>query len=215
MQKCTKIILDAGLKQHVLSDNELEYLLNSTQASRHALIHKALTENELIRIKRGLYILNSEISGIKWSKFHIANQALPHSYITAETALAYHNWIPESVTTVISTTARTRFKKYTTPFGELLYYPIPIHDYEFYTSIKRVTLDQYSFLIATPLRALLAYVYIRKQDWQGLHFLTDSLRIEFDNINAIDYREIIKLKRVYRSNRVKYFLDKLTEEVFV
>lgn len=68
-------------------------------------------------------------------------------------------------------------------------------------------------MLASPLRALADYVYINKIEWDGLRYLTDSLRIDIGQLNQIDPNLFLDIKKIYRSKRVLNFLDNLKKEL--
>src|SRR5579862_1930718 len=95
-------IIEAGFTDHILTDTDLNNLLDSTSAARYGMLNKALKKQELIKIRRGLYLLADKYRHKKMSKLFLASRIVPHSYISLESALSYHGWIPERVTTVTS-----------------------------------------------------------------------------------------------------------------
>lgn len=108
-------------------------------------------EGKLIRLKRSLYVVSPDLSGKLLSTELIANHIYGPSYISMESALRYYGLIPESVHMVRSmTTKRSRlFENSISKFDYINcseeYYPI---------GINQKIYDDYSFLIATPEKAL-------------------------------------------------------------
>lgn len=207
-------IIDAGLANRILTEIDLHSLLDGTRAARYGMVNKALKKQELVKIRRGLYILAEKYRQKKLSKFYLANRIAPHSYISLESALSYHEWIPERVATVTSIIANNRTKKFVTAFGEFIFYQLPTNEFEFLTGINRIEeIKGEPFLIASPLRALADFVYIRKIDWQSVDYLTEGLRIEIEQLKQITSKEFNSILRVYRSKRVLQFLTKLKQEL--
>ncbi len=207
-------IIDMGFSDHILTDVDLNNLLDGTAAARYGMVNKALKKGELIKIRRGLYLLAEKYRHTKLSKYFLASRIVPHSYISLESALSFHGWIPERVTTITSVLALGRTKKFITPFGEFIFYQLPINEYEFLTGVSRIEeIQGKPFLLASPLRALTDYVYLKKIAWQGLNYLTDSLRIDKEQLMQIDPEHFIDIKKVYRSKHVLHFLDRLKKEL--
>lgn len=207
-------LLEANFTDHVLTDIDLNNLLDGTPAARYGMVNKALKKGELIKIRRGLYILAEKYRRKKISKFYLASRIVPHSYVSLESALAYYGWIPERVTLVTNVSACGRTKAFTTPFGEFEFYYFPINEYEFLTQVNRVEeIEDEPFLIASPLRALADLIYVKKLKWQGLKFLTHSLRIEPEQIQKIDGNQFSEIKCIYRSTHVLRFLNNLKREL--
>lgn len=207
-------IIETGFADHILTDVDLDGLLDGTPASRYGMVNKALKKGEIIKIRRGLYLLADKYRHKKLSKFFLASRIVPHSYISLESAFSYYGWIPERVTTVTSILAIGRTKKFATDFGEFVFYQLPVNEYEFLTGVIRVEeIKGEPFLLASPLRALADYVYVKKIDWQGLNYLTSGLRIDIEHIMQIKTNHFIEIKNVYRSKRVLHFLDSLKKEL--
>src|SRR5437879_3699730 len=131
-------IIEANFADYILTDVDLNSFLDGTVAARYGMVNKAIKKGELIKIRRGLYLLSDKYRHKKLSKFFLASRIVPHSYISLESALSYYGWIPERVTTVTSMLALGRTKKFITPFGEFLFYQLPVNEYEFLTSVTRV-----------------------------------------------------------------------------
>ncbi|OAI47735.1 hypothetical protein AYO45_01400 [Gammaproteobacteria bacterium SCGC AG-212-F23] len=215
MTKLKDRIIESNLTDHVLTDIDLSgLLLNNTPAVLYGLVNKALKKEEVIKLRRGLYLLADKYRHKKISKFFIASRIVPHSYISLESALSYHGWIPEYVATVTSILALGRSKKFVTSLGEFDYYQLPANEYEFLLGIIRVEeIAGEPFFLASPLRALSDYVYIKKVDWQSIDYLINSLRIDREQLLKIDISRIDEIKKIYRSRRVLNFLDKLKQEL--
>jgi len=207
-------IIEAGFADHILTDVDLNNLSDGTPASRYGMVNKALKKEELIKIRRGLYLLADKYRHKKLSKFFLASRIAPHSYISLESALSYHGWIPERVSTVTSVLAIGRSKKFTTLFGEFAFYHFPVNEYEFLTGVIRTEeVKGEPFLLASPLRALADLVYVKKIDWEDMKLLTSGLRIDIEQLWQIDPKHFHEIKQVYRSTRVLHFLDNLKMEL--
>ena len=207
-------IIEAGFADHILTDVDLHGLLDGTSAARYGMVNKALKKGELIKIRRGLYIIADQYRHKKLSKFFIASRIAPHSYISLESAMSYYGWIPEHVTTVTSVLARGRTKKFMTSFGEFYFYQLPVNEYEFLTGVVRVEEIKGSpFFLASPLRALADYVYVKKINWKSIDHLIGSLRIEIEYLMKINRHDFFEIKKIYRSQRVLHFLNSLKQEL--
>jgi hypothetical protein len=60
---------------------------------------------------------------------------------------------------------------------------------------------------------LIDLVCLRKQEWQGMAWLIDGLRIDPTQLRTITGAEIRTLSQVYRHKRVKAFLSSLAKEL--
>ena len=207
-------IIEANFADYILTDVDLDSFLDGTAAARYGMVNKAIKKDELIKIRRGLYVLADKYRHKKLSKFFLSSRIAPHSYISLESALSYYGWIPERITTVTSILALGRTKKFITPFGEFHFYQLPVNEYEFLRGVTRVEeIKGEPFFLASPLRALADYVYVKKSDWNSLDYLIGNLRIDIEELMKIDSDDFLEIKKVYRSKRVLHFLDNLKAEI--
>jgi hypothetical protein len=105
----------------------------------------------IIRLKRGLYVLNPELSGKMLSTELIANHLYAPSYISMSSALRYYGLIPEAVYTHQSMTIK-HSRNFDTPVGIFAY------DYisrpAFAVGVRSIHKGDYAFLMASPEKAL-------------------------------------------------------------
>jgi hypothetical protein len=148
---------------------------------------------ELIRLKKGLFIVSPTISHKSLSRELIANHIYGPSYISLESALSFYGLIPEKVYTVRSITIK-RAKNFKTPLGsfEFLtanpdYFPIGLR-YELVN-------NEFSFIIASPEKAISDMIIqtsnLRLQSLKAVRiYLEDDLRIDFETLKNFDGRII-------------------------
>ncbi len=70
--------------------------------------------------------------------------------------------------------------------------------------------------VATPLRAIADSVYLRRDIcWErdGLEYLTESLRIEEDDLHGIGWETFEEIMEGFRVNRVRKYLQELGREL--
>lgn len=210
MNPVVELIVQAGLGDRVLSEGELADLVGGSDARRYGLVNRALKDGSLIRLKRGTYMLSSQYQSVPVHPFAIAQALLPGSYISFETALAYHGWIPEAVHTTASVTPGRKTLLYDTVHaGRFSFHPLALRDYQFLTAIDRHKLGVLTAFIARPLRALMDLVAFRKERWMGLDWLTLGMRIELSSLLAVHSKEFAALARVYKHKSPNAFLREL------
>src|SRR3546814_11420019 len=79
---------------------------------------------------------------------------MPGSYVSFESALAHHGWIPEAVfVTAGVTPGRKTLRFETTDFGTFSFHPLAIADYQFLAGVDRVQMGKLIAFVAQPLRA--------------------------------------------------------------
>lgn len=105
----------------------------------------------IIRLKRGLYVVNPEHSGKTLSSELIANHLYAPSYVSMSSALRYYGLIPEAVYTHQSMTVK-HSRSFDTPIG--LYDYKQISKKAFSVGVRSVHKGDFAFLIASPEKAL-------------------------------------------------------------
>lgn len=214
MQSITEILAKSNMSNRLITDFDLKALLPGTNASRYALVNKAIQKGELIHLKRGVYIVKHPLISSSFTQYYIACQMVAHSYISFESALSYHQWIPERVSIISCALLKGRSKTYTTPLGQFQYQKVITQPYEGLTAVERVCIQSKPTLIASPVRAFFDLVYERKLEWQGIRFLTDSLRIEPDNLSAFSLEVLEQFEMVYRSKKINHFISHMKKALF-
>ncbi|MCD4695516.1 MAG: hypothetical protein K8S16_04675 [Bacteroidales bacterium] len=149
---------------------------------------------DLIRLKKGLYIVSPDILGQSVSKELIANHLYGPSYVSLENALSFYGLIPERVFTTLSITLKRR-KSYNTPLGDFEYITVPVKYFSIGIS-QKIVQNSYAYLLATPEKALCDLIVtksgIRFQSLKAIkEYLVQDLRVDFDvikkwNLTIID-----------------------------
>lgn len=142
----------------------------------------------VIRLKRGLYVVNPEKSGKTLSSELIANHLYAPSYISMSTALRYYGLIPEAVYTHQSMTVK-HSRCFQTPIGTYDYKYIDRN--AFSVGVRSVNKGDYAFLIASPEKALCDL--IANSSKVNLRFLKDvenylenDIRMNMDELHKFD-----------------------------
>ena len=176
-----------------LESSVLQSLMSNYKFPRNKI--SALEKcGQIIRLKKGLYVVSDKISRRTLSKELIANHLYGPSYISFETALAFYGLIPERVCTMRSATSK-RAIHFENFVGNFEYITVPKNYYPI--GITQQTIDnEYTYLLATPEKALcdliLATPNLRLQSVKAMQiYLEEDLRIDFDVLKNLDI-EIIR-----------------------
>jgi len=145
-------------------------------------------KGDLIRLKRGLYVISPKISGKLLSAGLIANHLYGPSYVSMETALGHYGLIPERVHTVASMTLKLT-KMYENSMGRFEYIHCPADYYSI--GIRQVVEEGYAYLIASPEKALcdlIAYTpKLRLRFVKSLQiYLEEDMRFDMDEFYKMD-----------------------------
>ena len=136
-----------GLSTDVFTQSDIE-VLEGTVCSRHGLIKRATSKGEILNIRRGLYCLAPWYQKRPINIYALSQRIYGPSYVSLETALRYHEWIPEAVY-ACTCASFGNAKEFDTPLGIFSYKRIPQR--VFYTGVERnVDNAGNAFFMASP-----------------------------------------------------------------
>lgn len=155
-------------------------------------------DKQIIRLKKGLYVCNPEITGKTLSAELIANHLYAPSYVSMSSTLRYYGLIPETVYTMQSMTLK-HSKDFDTPLGRFEY--TNMTKKAFSVGLTSIRKEDYAFVMATPEKALCDL--IASSPKVNLRYLKDAgtyleedIRMEledFRQMNAEIFEEYIKV----------------------
>ena len=166
-------------------------------------------KGDLIRLKKGSYVVSPKIHNQPISNELIANHLYGPSYISLESALSFYNLIPERVHSIRSMTIK-RSRKFSTPLGIFEYISAPKKYFEIGIQ-QNIIKGEYAYLIATPEKAIcdiiVATPRLRMQSVKAMQiYLEEDMRIDF---SAIDHINIEIIKQCIASGKKKTELTQL------
>jgi hypothetical protein len=182
--------------------------------ARNLLVHRAIESGEVQQLKRGLYILDEPFRKTSPHPFAVAPMLYAPSTISLESALAFHGLIPEAVYQTTSTTPK-RTCHFSTPLGDFVYHTVPSSNALAGVESIQIAPPFWTF-VATPFKAIADLVYLRKDvDWRkdGLAFLTESMRMEPDDLFSISLTDADEIINSIRNKRTREYMLKLSEEL--
>src|SRR5690242_1644963 len=122
---------------------ELTSLLRGTPDSRYSKVKRMLAQGKLLHIRRGLYCLTNEEGYLKKPHpYELAQYIYGPSYISLESALSYHQLIPEAVYTTTSAAGK-RSNEFETPIGIFSFKQLPLEG--LYTEVECIKEEAYQF----------------------------------------------------------------------
>ncbi|MFH2124036.1 MAG: type IV toxin-antitoxin system AbiEi family antitoxin domain-containing protein [Pseudomonadota bacterium] len=214
MQTITEKLMYTELADRIITASQLDRLLGGSEQRRYGQVNRALKAGELLRLKRGLYVLPDQFRKVPLHPFAVAQALVPGSYVSFESALSFHGWIPEGVFTTTSVAPGRKTKTYEAAAGRLFtFHPLAVDKSCFLELVAREQVDAQTILLANPLRALMDLVCFRKVSWNGIEWLTEGLRIDPDFLASIKREDVRALAPVYLHKRVNVFLSSLKEEL--
>ncbi|HEV3270217.1 MAG TPA: hypothetical protein VGZ69_06180 [Candidatus Rhabdochlamydia sp.] len=193
-----------------ISGTALHHILNKSSGSRHGIIKRAIKKNYLIPIRRDFYVIQNLKQPLVDS-FEIATIIYGPSYVSFESALSYHGWIPEAVRTTTCASVK-RAKEFETPIGVFSYEHIPIEAFPFGVGQHKQK-NGVTLFIAAPIKALADFIYVRKRIWLSIEDLSEDLRIEPESFKNSDKELLAGLIENYPTPRVKKALYSLQKDL--
>ncbi|MCC5831456.1 MAG: hypothetical protein JJU12_00230 [Chlamydiales bacterium] len=196
---------------------ELDYLflmdcLSSYKHPRDKLTSLLKTE-QLIRIKKGLYVFGESYRRRPYSLEVLANLIYGPSYISFEYALSYYGLIPEAVTRVTSASYK-RNKHFTTPVGEFIYYYVPPQKFPLGITWESCD-EQTHFLIATREKALADYLRKLKpfENSEDLfEYLIEGIRIDPGELLRFRLTLLREIAHIFQSKNLDYLCEILKKQ---
>lgn len=152
-------------------------------------IASLLARGDLVQLRRGLYLLGTELRGGPVSLPLVANLLFGPSYVSLDFALGWHGLIPEGVVEVSSVTPR-RTREYATPVGRFSYTHLSLVTYGMGVRMEK-TPDGASFLMASPEKALCDKVLLTRNlnavSVASMRaYLLEDMRMEPQALGALD-----------------------------
>lgn len=173
-------------------------------ASPKSKITQMIKKGEIIRVKRGVYV-----TSLQDPKFPVSSVLRSPSYISFQTALSYHQIIPERTHAIMC--AGFCLKKeyvYDTPLGRYSYHYIP--ERVFPLGILPAEVEGAGFRIASAEKAICDTLYkIRKIESTSdiAELLFEDLRIERETLEGLDWDLITTMVSLYRSTTLRSLLQ--------
>ena len=177
----------------------LMYELRS-YASPKSKLTNMIKKGQIIPIVRGVFATSPDDP-----RLPAASLIYNPSYVSFETALAYHHMIPERVHQIKSAGFRLKKEKhFDTPFGRYSFLYIP--ETVFPWALEPAQDQGHGFRLATKEKALLDTLYkIRGiKSLKALEsLLFEDLRLEEDIVLTLDWASIRNLVPLYRSTTLQ------------
>jgi hypothetical protein len=210
MQTVTEIALERA-ERGVFTREQAAVWVGSRGPRLDALLKRAVASREVWRIRRGLYCLSDRYAQGRINPLELAQRIHGPSYVSLETALSHHGWIPEAVHAVTSATLG-RSRTLNTPVGLFSFTRVP--QCGFLSGVRRTSVDGGgAFFLATPLKALADLVYAQRCDWHSAAPVVESLRVENESLAELTGKLFDEVMSAYKPGRVRRFLAGLRKDL--
>jgi hypothetical protein len=161
-------------------------------------VARMLGTGELVSLRRGLYANRRD-----FDPRCLAGPIYGPSYVSFETALAWHGMIPEGIAEILSATMK-RPAAFENDFGRFRYLTIPKAVYP--VGVQRVTESDLPFLLASPTKALADRI-AREPGFRSMADVARWLEgMRIDTGGGIDREELTACAEHYGRPSVRWLL---------
>ncbi len=214
MQTLTERLLQARLDTQVISQDQAARLLDGSDQRRYNLVNRAIKAGELIRLRRGLYVLSPIVTGRLPHPFLIAQALAPGSYVSMESALSWHGLIPEAVPITLSVVPGRRSMDVVHDVaGMYRFVPLALRRGYFLQAVDRHEFSGRHALVADPIRAMLDIVCYRRMGAADMTNFVGSMRIDVDDLGAIESEQWDIMVETYQHRRMRECIQSLRAEL--
>lgn len=186
-----------------IMDNLKEY------ASPKSKLTHMIKSGQIIRLRRGLYLSGGQAI----RRNVLANRIYGPSYVSFESALAWHSMIPEKVNSLTSAClAKNRNKLFEAAGITFIYRDVPKAVYPY--GIIRVKDGNAYFLMACKEKALcdtLARIPKISSQEELLLLLYEDLRLDQNDIKELSVEDVCFIAEKYKKKTVSLFCKYLQE----
>lgn len=193
----------------IISSSQLVFFERNAQVLRNQLVRWE-KKGLIVKLKKGLYVLNESDRKINPSRIFLANQMYSPSYISTEYALGYYEMIPEKVVDVTSVTPRKTYK-IRNKFGEFIYQHIALKAFTGFTAVRDENLS--NLLIATPEKAIVDFIYLHLSRFRinDMGVFAESYRLQ--NIEKLRGRALKELASYFDNDKLSGVVNNLLEVI--
>jgi hypothetical protein len=211
MQTITEIALERA-ERGIFTRNQAALWVGSQGARLDALLKRAVASHEVWRVHKTLYCLSERFLHFKINPLELAQRIHGPSYISLESALSFHECIPEAVHAITSVSA-ARSRTFDTSVGLFSFLRVP--QLRFLAGVRRVFSEEGNgaFFLATPLKALADTVYAQRLDWRSIVPIAESLRFDQAYFAKLTGTLFDEVESAYKPGRVSRFLAGLRKDL--
>ena len=182
----------------IFTPHDVARIFNVSPVAVRFFVYRNTRKGLLIRLKKSqkgsLYCLADEIP----NQYLIANRIYEPSYISFDTALSYHNIIPESIYTISSSTPKPT-REFLVIGIRYVYHRIRK---DFYTGYNPTQYQNTTILMASAEKALVDYLYF-------IILKKRSLQYERLNLDLIKKGKLLKLAELYNKPSMFRLIDQI------
>ena len=153
----------------------------------------------IVKLKRGIYLLNENDRKIQPSRSFIANQLYMPSYVSLEYALNFYGLIPEKVADVTSVTTK-KTTRFSAQKGTFIYQHVKPGAFRGFKTFK----DEagLTFFMALPEKAIVDFIYLNLEKFKAADPEIFEQSYRFQNLEDLDKKLIMEFTALYDSPKL-------------
>jgi len=186
-------------KSHLQLVEELQQY-SSPKSKITGMIHS----NEIIQVKRGLFLDANDKS---YSLNSLSSVIYGPSYVSFESAMAFHGLIPEKVTAITCASYnKNKNKEFNTSIGNFYYFYIPLKVFPYDTIIMKE--NNQNFIIASPEKAICDSLYRIKDiktESDLIKLLIEDWRVDLNTLQELNKKSFQFLLPLYEKKICNLF----------
>jgi hypothetical protein len=158
----------------------------------------------IIKLRRGVYILNENDRKINPSKQFIANQLYSPSYVSLEYALSFYDLIPERVYDITSITTK-KTTRFVNKFGVFTYQHVKPGAFRGFIIAK----DESGlvFFIAKPEKAIVDFLYLNLHRFKSTDEDIFENSYRFQNTEGLNPRSVKGFTSLFNNHKLARFSE--------
>ena len=187
------------LRQPVIFSRDAVLFQQNKQVVRNQL-ERWCARGLLIKLKRGVYLLNPDDRKIDPSMAYLANQLYSPSYVSLEYALNYYGLIPERVSDVTSVATKKTFRVKNN-VGLFTYQHVKTKAFRGFRALKDDA--GLSILVAEPEKAIVDFLYFNLDKFKGgddENLLEESYRLQ--NLETLKSGKVSEFARFFGNSKL-------------
>lgn len=153
----------------------------------------------IIKLRRGMYILNKNERKINPSSCFIANQLYSPSYVSLEYALNFYGLIPERVVELTCVTTK-KTMRFVNDLGNFTYQHLKPETFRGFKAVKDNS--GLTFFIAEPEKAVIDFLYLNIDKIKGSNIDIFKSSYRFQNTETLNQKRIVESAKLFNNKNL-------------
>lgn len=185
-------------KLPLIASRDAVRLEKDGQAMRNQL-HRWQGRGLLLKLKRGVYMLNRDDRKVEPSRIFLANRLYSPSYVSLEFALNFYGLIPERAADMTSITTK-KTTRFVSEFGTFIYQHITPDAFRGFKSAK----DEAGLpvFIAEPEKAVVDFIYLNLSKFAKPEKEQFVRSFRFQNTEKLSAKKIMSYAGLFNSRKL-------------